>query len=175
MVTGAEASVVRMSRLVRANVIALIDLADDPAAMLHQLLTDFTENIAEADQAVAQTASSLRLLEDDLREARADEAEWGEKARTALDKARSLRERGQVAEADRCDELARVALRRQARFERAATILHEQVAQQAQLGDQLRLGLDRLRMKRDVLLRNADELAGRSRPAGVTQEPRART
>ena len=174
MVTGAEASVVRMSRLVRANVIALIDLADDPAAMLQQLLRDFTENIADADQAVAQTVSSLRLMEDDLREARADEMEWAERASTALHKARSLRAHGELSEADRCDELVRVALRRQARFERAAAILQQQVSQQTQLSERLRAGLDRLRMKRDVLLRNADELAGRSRPACVTHEPRAR-
>ena len=47
---------------------------------------DFTNNIAEAEEAVAQTVGNLRLLEDDAREAREASAEWLSKARAASDR-----------------------------------------------------------------------------------------
>ena len=64
----------RIGQLVRANVNALLDQAEDPEKMLDQLIRDFTNNIAEAEEAVAQTVGNLRLMEDDAREAR--EAAW---------------------------------------------------------------------------------------------------
>src|SRR4029450_4559211 len=45
-----------------ANSPALIDGAGDPEKMLAQLVRDFTDNIAEAEDAVAQTISNLRLI-----------------------------------------------------------------------------------------------------------------
>ena len=55
----------RIGQLVRANVNAMLDEAEDPEKMLDQLIRDFTNNIAEAEEAVAQTVGNLRLLEDD--------------------------------------------------------------------------------------------------------------
>ena len=40
-------------------------------------IRDFTNNIAEAEEAVAQTIGNLRLLEDDVQEAREAAGEWG--------------------------------------------------------------------------------------------------
>ena len=51
----------RIGQLVRANVNALLDSAEDPEKMLDQLIRDFTDNIAEAEEAVAQTVGNLRL------------------------------------------------------------------------------------------------------------------
>ena len=45
----------RISQLVRANINALIDQAEDPQLMLDQLVRDYTNSIAEAESAVAQT------------------------------------------------------------------------------------------------------------------------
>ena len=59
----------RIGQLVRANINAMLDSAEDPEQMLDQLVRDFTNNIAEAEEAVAQTVGNLRLLEDDQREA----------------------------------------------------------------------------------------------------------
>ena len=66
----------RIGQLVRANVNAMLDQAEDPEKMLDQLIRDFTNNIAEAEEAVAQTVGNLRLLEDDAREAREAAGEW---------------------------------------------------------------------------------------------------
>jgi phage shock protein A len=65
----------RIGQLVRANINAMLDGAEDPERMLDQLVRDFTNNIAEAEEAVAQTVGNLRLLEDDLREAQGAQTE----------------------------------------------------------------------------------------------------
>ena len=84
----------RIGQLVRANVNAMLDGAEDPEKMLDQLVRDFTNNIAEAEEAVAQTVGNLRLTEDDQREAQAAAADWGDKARAAARKADELRSGG---------------------------------------------------------------------------------
>ena len=45
----------RVSQLAKANINALLDRAEDPEKMLDQLVRDYTNSIAEAEEAVAQT------------------------------------------------------------------------------------------------------------------------
>ena len=155
----------RVGQLLRANVNALLDAAEDPEKMLDQLVRDYASNIAEAESAVAQTIGNLRLLEDDQREAEAALQEWGEKAAAASRKADQLRAGGQTAEADRFDELARVALRRQVGYEQQAQTLGTQVAQQRELTDNLKQGLEKLRQKRQELVQKREELVSRAKMA----------
>ena len=61
----------RISQLLRANINALLDQAEDPQMMLDQLVRDYTNSIAEAESAVAQTIGNLRLMEQDAGFARA--------------------------------------------------------------------------------------------------------
>ena len=58
----------RISQLAKANINALLDRAEDPAKMLDQLIRDYTNSIAEAETAVAQTVGNLRLAEKDHEE-----------------------------------------------------------------------------------------------------------
>src|SRR3954454_15646989 len=88
----------RVGQLVRANVNSLLDGAEDPEKMLDQLIRDFTNNMAEAEDAVAQTIGNLRMLEDDAREAREAQGEWGGKAAAASRRADELRAAGNTAE-----------------------------------------------------------------------------
>src|SRR6187551_1005442 len=81
----------RIGQLLRANVNSLLDSAEDPEKMLDQLVRDFTNNIAEAEEAVAQTIGNLRLVEDDAKEARSASVEWGDKAAAASRRADQLR------------------------------------------------------------------------------------
>lgn len=155
----------RIGQLLRANVNALLDSAEDPERMLEQLVRDYSNNVREAEGAVAQTIGNLRLLEEDQREAMGASQEWADKAGAASRKADDLRATGQNAEADRFDNLARVALRRQISYEDQARTLDEQVRQQRDLTDKLKSGLEQLRTKRDELLRKRDELTSRSRMA----------
>jgi phage shock protein A len=155
----------RIGQLVRANVNALLDQAEDPEKMLDQMIRDFTNNIAEAEEAVAQTIGNLRLLEDDEREAREAAAEWLSKAKAASDKADALRAAGSTANADKFDGLARIALRRQLSFEEQVSTFDTQIAQQRVLTDKLKDGLGKLRIKREELVQKRDELVSRAKMA----------
>ncbi len=155
----------RIGQLVRANVNAMLDQAEDPEKMLDQLIRDFTNNIAEAEEAVAQTIGNLRLLEEDEREAREASAEWLAKATAASDRADALRAQGNIAEADRFDGLARIALSRQLSFERQVATFDPQIEQQRLFTDQLKDGLNKMRIKREELIQKRDELVARAKMA----------
>jgi phage shock protein A len=155
----------RMGQLVRANVNALLDASEDPEKMLDQLVRDYTGNIGEAEEAVAQTIGNLRLLEDDHSEAVEAAQEWGQKALAASRKADEMRAGGQPAEADRFDELAKIALRRQVSYEGQAQTLESQVKQQRELTEKLKDGLNKLGTKRAELVQKRDELTSRAKMA----------
>src|SRR6188474_911658 len=157
----------RIGQLVRANVNAMLDSAEDPEKMLDQLVRDFTNNIAEAEEAVAQTIGNLRLVEDDAKEARSASVEWGDKAAAASRRADQLRTEGNTAEADRFDELAKIALRRQLSYEGQASTLETQAAQQTELVANLKDGLNKLRAKREELVQKRDELVSRAKMAAA--------
>ncbi len=160
----------RIGQLVRANVNSLLDSAEDPEKMLDQLIRDFTDNIAEAEQAVAQTVGNLRLLEDDHREAQRAHAEWGGKAAAASRKAEEMRSEGNATEANRFDDLAKIALRRQLSFETQLSTFKTQIEQQTVLTEQLKDGLNKLRTKREDLVQKRDELVARAKMAQAQME-----
>jgi phage shock protein A len=153
----------RIGQLIRANVNSILDSAEDPERMLDQLVRDYTNNIAEAEDAAAQTIGNLRLVEDDAREAREAVSEWGGKAAAASRRADELRAAGKATEADRFDELAKIALRRQISYEGQASTLETQATQQSALADKLKDGLNKLRAKREELVQKRDELVARAK------------
>ena len=163
----------RMGQLVRANINAILDQAEDPEKMLDQLVRDFTNNIAEAEDAVAQTIGNLRLIEDDAKEALQASTEWLDKARAASRRADQLRAEGNTGEGDRFDELAKIALRRQASYDSQAKTLETQVAGQTELADKLKTGLDKLRIKREELVQKRDELVSRAKMAQAQSQVQA--
>jgi len=156
----------RIGQLVRANVNALLDSAEDPEKMLDQLVRDFTNNIAEAEEAVAQTVGNLRLMEDDQREAQNAATEWADKAGAAARKAKE----SSGAEADRFDELAKIAIRRQMSYETQVKTFDTQIAQQTELTEKLKDGLNKLRIKREELVQKRDELVSRAKMAAAQRQ-----
>ena len=163
----------RVSQLVRANINAILDDAEDPEKMLDQLVRDFTNTIAEAEDAVATTIGNLRMIEDDAREARSASGEWLDKARAASRRADQLRTEAHAKEADRFDELAKIALRRQLSYENQAATLETQVASQTELADKLKDGLNKLRAKREELVQKRDELVSRAKMAQAQSQVQA--
>ena len=155
----------RMGQLVRANINAILDSAEDPEKMLNQMVMDYTNNIREAEEAVATTIGNLRLLEDDAKEAREAATEWGSKALAASRRADEFRAAGNVAEADKFDSLAKIALKRQITFEEQVKTFDEQIATQTVLVDKLKEGLNGMRLKREELVQKKDELIARSKMA----------
>ena len=160
----------RITQLARANIHSLLDSAEDPQVMLDQMIRDYTDNIQEAETAIAQTIGNLRMMEDDLREDEAAAAEWGGKARAASAKADELRAAGQTAEADRFDNLARLALKKQIDFEQAASALKPTIEAQTGVVASLRAGLDGMKGKLDELKAKRDELVARARVAEAQQQ-----
>ena len=145
----------RVGQLLRANINAMLDGAEDPERMLDQLVRDFTNNMSEAEDAVAQTIGNLRMVEDDAKEAHAAAADWGGKATSASKKADELRVAGDTAGADKFDTLAKLALSRQISFENQCQTFDTQITSQTALVDQLKDGLNKMRIRRDELVARA--------------------
>ncbi|MFS0885972.1 PspA/IM30 family protein [Aeromicrobium sp. 179-A 4D2 NHS] len=155
----------RIAQLTKANVNALLDKAEDPQKMLDQMVRDYTNSIAEAEQAVAQTIGNLRLAEADHAEDVAAAKEWGAKALAASSRADQLRAAGQPGEADRYDQLAKVALGKQIQAENEAKAAAPMIAQQSEVVEKLKTGLVGMRGKLTELQSKRDELVARHRTA----------
>lgn len=160
----------RVAQLAKANINSLLDRAEDPEKMLDQLVRDYTNSIAEAEEAVAQTIAGVRLAEADLEEDRKAASEWGSKAAAASKKADELRGSGDTAGADKFDGLARVALQRQIQFEGEVKAAEPRIAQQNATVDQLKSGLTQMRTKLDDLKNRRDQLVARARSAEAQEK-----
>lgn len=155
----------RVTQLARANINAMIDSAEDPGKMLDQLIRDYTANISEAEQAVAQTIGNLRMMEEDLGQDRASLAEWGTKAVAASGKADELRAAGDGAGADRFDDLAKIAIGKQMDIETQVKLGSEQVATQTEVTEKLKEGLATMKEKLADLKKRRDNLVARAKTA----------
>jgi phage shock protein A len=155
----------RISQLMKANVNALIDQAEDPEKMLDQMVRDFTNNIADAESAIAETIGNLRMLEDDHKEDVEAAAEWGQKALAASKRADTYRTGGDAANADKFDNLAKVALQRQISSENEAKAAEPQIASQTEVVDKLKSGLNGMKGKLEQLKSKRSELIARAKSA----------
>ncbi|WP_194893157.1 PspA/IM30 family protein [Catenulispora pinisilvae] len=155
----------RVKQLAKANINALLDSAEDPGKMLDQLIRDYTDNISEAEQAVATTIGNLRLMEADNAEDVKSAKEWGDKALAASQRADALRTAGDTAEADRFDNLAKVALERQLAAERQVSAAAPTIKGQQEVVEQLKTGLNSMKEKLGQLRTKRDELVARSKSA----------
>jgi phage shock protein A len=160
----------RISQLLRANINALIDQAEDPQLMLDQLVRDYTNSIAEAESAVAQTIGNLRMMEQDHKEDVDAAVDWGRKALAASNKGDELRAAGDTANADKFDNLAKVALSKQVGSENEAKAVEPTIASQTDVVDKLKKGLDGMRAKLTELTSKRDELIARAKAAQAQQQ-----
>ena len=153
----------RITQLAKANINALIDQAEDPQLMLDQLVRDYSDNIADAESAIAQTIGNLRLLEDDHREDVKTAEDWGRKALAASQKGDELRVAGNTLDADKFDALAKVALTRQLQSENEAADAEPSIASQTEVVEKLKTGLNAMKEKLGQLTRKRDEIAARAK------------
>ena len=155
----------RVSQLLRANINALLDQAEDPQMMLDQLVRDYTNSIAEAESAVAQTIGNLRLMEQDHAEDVEAAADWGRKALAASAKGDELRAAGKGEDADKFDKLAKMAIGKQITAENEAKSAEPTIASQNDVVDKLKNGLEGMRGKLGELTSKRDELVARAKTA----------
>lgn len=160
----------RIAQLAKANINALLDSAEDPQKMLDQMVRDYSESIQEAETAIAQTIGNLRLLEQDHTEDVATAQDWGRKAVAASAKADELRAAGNAADADKFDNLAKVALGKQLQSENEATAAAPTIAAQTEIVEKLKSGLDAMRGKLGELSSKRDQLIARSKIADAQSQ-----
>lgn len=157
----------RVAQLAKANLNTLLDSAEDPQKMLDQMVRDYSNNIREAEAAVAQTIGNLRMAEDDHKRAVDDANSWGNKAIAASRKADEFRAAGNGGDADKFDALARLALQRQMAAETTAQAQAPGLAAQNEVVDKLKSGLDQMRGKLRELTAKRNELVNRARVAAT--------
>lgn len=155
----------RIGQLAKANINALLDQAEDPQKMLDQMVRDYTNNIAEAESAVAQTIGNLRMLQDDYNEDIKNAQDWGNKALAASRKADEFRTAGNAADAQKFDDLAKVALQRQISSEGEARTAEPNIKSQEAVVEQLKSGLNQMKGKLNELASKRNELVARSKTA----------
>ena len=155
----------RVTQLTRANINSLLDRAEDPEMMLDQLVRDYTDSIAEAEDAVAQTIGNLRLAEADHTDDIAASQDWGNKALASSKKADALRSGGNSADADKFDQLAKVALSKQIGSENEAKAAAPMIASQSEVVEKLKTGLVGMKGKLGELQTKRDQLVARSKSA----------
>jgi phage shock protein A len=155
----------RISTLMKANINAILDQAEDPEKMLDQLVRDYTNNIADAEAAIAETIGNLRLLERDHAEDKQAAIEWGNKALAASRKADELRASGDTVDADKFDALAKVALQRQISAENEVKATAPQLASQNEVVEKLKGGLNGMKVKLEQLRAKRSELLARQKTA----------
>lgn len=155
----------RIGQLAKANINALLDRAEDPEKMLDQLIRDYTNSIADAEAAIAQTIGDLRLSEKDHAEDVSAAQDWGRKALAASQKADELRVAGDAAGADKWDGLAKAALSKQLQYEREAAEAEPRIAAQNEVADKLKSGLAAMKDKLEQLKSKRSELVARQRTA----------
>lgn len=149
----------------KANANAAIDALEDPKKMLDQTVRDYTNNIAEAEQAVAQTIGNLRMAEEDLSKAQTEAKDWGSKALAASNKAEEFAAAGDSVNQQKFNQLATVAIQRLMAAEKKAASLGSTVDTQRDVVEKLKAGLNTMQTKRQELVSKRDELVARARNA----------
>ena len=141
----------RLNRVIKSNLNALLDQAEDPDKLIGQTVTDMKAALSSARQELIQTLGSAKRL--DAEEARLDEeaADWERKAVLALQQ--------------NDDDLAREALRRKAKALSEAGRVRARAAEQASAADAMKAQLERIEEKLDDLKARQKTLAAQVRQA----------
>ena len=155
----------RINQFTRANINSMLDRAEDPQKMLDQLIRDYTNSIIEAEGAIAQTIGNLRMAEQDHATDLTAATDWGTKAAAASRRADALRTAGSALDADKFDNLAKVALSKQISFENEARGAEPMIASQNEVVEKLKDGLAGMKDKLSDLKSRRDTLVARAKSA----------
>lgn len=141
----------RINNIFRANINDLLDSAEDPEAMLNQIIRDMNDALRQADSDIADQIAQQKMLEGDLAGAERNAAAWHSKAELAVSKTR--------------DDLARDALARVNDYNQQVEIYTKQLEAQKSAVNELKSRRDQLKTKYDSAVRNKEMLITRARRA----------
>ncbi|KPK17022.1 MAG: hypothetical protein AMJ62_03150 [Myxococcales bacterium SG8_38] len=141
----------RLNRVIKSNLNALIDQAEDPDKMLGQTVADMKSALQRARKELVEAMGSAKRLEKKEKELQQEAVDWERKAVLAL---------------ERDDEdLAREALRRKARVSNEARHVRERAAEQATTAEAMKDQLERIEKKLDDFKARQKTLAAQVRQA----------
>jgi phage shock protein A len=141
----------RLNRVIKSNLNALIDQAEDPDKLIGQTVADMKSALSRARKELIEAMGSAKRLEKKEKDLQEQAVEWERKAILAL---------------ERDDEdLAREALRRKARTIKEAQNVRARAAQQATTADAMKAQLERIEEKLDDLRARQKTLAAQVRQA----------
>ena len=146
----------RISTILRANVNALLDQAEDPEKTLDQIIRDMAEAIGQARGQVAEMIAQEKLLEADMDRNGSLAREWSQKAELAV--------------ARGADDLAKEALRRKIDYDRNAQAYTSQLQAQQDVVTKLKHDLEQLEQKYEGAIRNREQLIARHKRAQAQQK-----
>ncbi|NDG97789.1 MAG: phage shock protein A [Proteobacteria bacterium] len=146
----------RVSTILRANINALLDQAEDPELVLTQILSDMKDAIAQARTQVAEMIAQEKLFQGDMEKNQAQAQEWARKAELALGRG--------------SEELAKEALRRKVDYDRNASSYMQQLIAQQQVVTKLKSDLNALQSKYDSAMRNRESMIARHKAAMAQQK-----
>jgi phage shock protein A len=150
----------RVSTILRANINALLDQAEDPEKTLDQLIRDMADAIGQARGQVAEMIAQEKLLEADMERNANLAREWQQKAELAISRT--------------ADDLAKEALRRKIDYEKNAHAYYSQLQSQQEVVAKLKHDLSQLEAKYEGAVRNREAMIGRHRRA-LAQQKMAKT
>ncbi|MFN8358865.1 MAG: PspA/IM30 family protein [Candidatus Kapaibacterium sp.] len=146
----------RISDIFKANVNDTLDKAEDPEKMLKQMVIEMEESVNRTTLAVASAIANEKTLERKLTKAKAESADWQQKAMQALNANR--------------EDLAKAALQKKAVVERNVQDL-EPIYQSAKAtSDKMRSQLDQLKNKLEEARSRQSTLIARSQAAKAQKQ-----
>ena len=146
----------RLSRLLRANLNAFVNDAEDPIKILDQSVADMQDDLVKLRQAVAMAIASQKRLENQAGQAKDQIKNWFSRAKLALKKGE--------------DELAREALGRKKTFQETFESLTAQLQSQNNQVEKLKKSLLLLERKINEARTKKDMLKARAQAAQAQQK-----
>jgi len=145
----------RLNRVIKSNLNALIDQAEDADKMIGQTVTDMKSALKLARKDLIEAMGSAKRLEKKEKDLEQEAVDWEQKAILAL---------------ERDDEdLAREALRRKSRTLREAQNVRARVAEQTSAANAMKAQLERIEEKLDDLKARQKTLGAQVRRARSQQ------
>jgi phage shock protein A len=145
----------RCSDIIVANINVLLDKAENPEAMIAQVIREMEDDLAVARSHAASAIAAERRLGRELAEQRIGIEFWQSKARAAV--------------AASCDDLARVALARKKELEASVAELATQHTAALETSTQVRTSLHALETNLSVARRKQRSLIARHRAVQARQ------
>ena len=146
----------RISRVFRANLNDMVNQAEDPEKILEQAVVDMQEDLVQLRKAVAKALAEKKRTEQQYNQNISEASKWESRAKLALSKSD--------------ENLAREALTRKKTLTDTATMLKQQLDQQAGQTEVLQRNLMALESKISEAKTKKNMLQARAKSAKASQE-----